>query len=65
MKLSNKDKQLIRQAMFNQVENLIFAISDKHSGYYDEFKHLIDANPENWSVDVADYCYKIVGLRPK
>lgn len=63
MKLLNKDKQLIRRALFNQVENLVFAIGDENSGYYDEFQHLID---DDGTVPdaIADYCYKIIGLYP-
>lgn len=63
MKLTNKDKQLIRRALFNQVENLVFAIGDENSGYHDEFQDLIEADgtvPD----EIGDYCYKIIGLYP-
>ncbi len=57
MKLTNKDKYLIRRALFCQVENLIFAINDENSGYHEDLKHI----PED---DFANYCYKIIGLYP-
>lgn len=56
-KLTNKDKQAIRQALFNQIDNLLFAASDPNSGYCEDLKHLHND-------DIALYCYKIVGLYP-
>ena len=57
MKLTNKDKQAIRQALFLQIDTLLFAASDPMNSLYDDLKHL-DNN------DIALYCYKIVGLYP-
>ncbi len=65
MKLTNKDKHRIRQAMFQQVENLIFAMSDENSGIYDDFKHITQSDETGeWSIVVSNYCYKIIGLHP-
>ena len=57
MKLTNKDKQTIRQALFQQIDTLLFAASDLNSGIYEDLKHLNNN-------DIALYCYKIVGLYP-
>ena len=57
MKLTNKEKQAIRQALFQQIEGLLFAISNPHGGY-NELKYL-----DNDAI--ALYCYKIVGLYPR
>ncbi len=62
MKLTNKDKRLIRQALFNQVENLIFAIGDENSGYHEDLQYL--TQNDNWAATVTNYCYKIIGLYP-
>lgn len=56
MKLTNKDKQAIRQALYHQIENLLMAASDQYSGL-DNLNHLD-------SLSIATYCYKIVGLYP-
>ena len=55
-KLTNKDKQAIRQALYQQIDNLLFAISNPDMGY-DELRQLDNS-------DIALYCYKIVGMYP-
>ena len=57
MKLTNKEKRAIRQALYLQIENLLFAISDPDRGY-DDLRHLDND-------DIALYCEKIVGLSSK
>ena len=58
MRLSNKDKQNIRQLLFSQIENTLLAIGDSYSGWFDDFKNVDHG-------DVANYMYKIIGLYPK
>ena len=57
MKLTNKDKNIIRQALYRQIENIQLAMADQDSGIYIDLKHLTEK-------EVSEYCYKIVGLYP-
>ncbi len=54
--LSNKDKRNIRHTLFGQIENILANMSEK-TGYAAEIEHLSEK-------DVAEYCYKIIGLWP-
>ncbi len=56
-KLTNKDKQSIRRALFSHIDCILANMSEK-TGYATDLEHL----PEK---DVAEYCYKVIGLWPK
>lgn len=57
MKLTNKQKHLIKQALFQQVDNILMLHADKYSGINDDLRKI---SPEN----IAEYCYKVIGLYP-
>ncbi len=56
MKLTNKDKQAIRQALYHQIEAILIGSQDE-DGFHNDLEHL----PQK---DIAEYCYKIIGLYP-
>ena len=50
-----KDKHLIRQALFYQIENVLISISDPMSGHPERLRELD-------IIDIEIYLEKIVGL---
>ena len=54
--MTNKDKQAIRQALYYQIENILVSAKDKF-GVHADLKHIP-------TKDIAEYCYKIIGLYP-
>ena len=57
MKLTNKDKQSIRQALYHQIEAILLDAKDEYGYNYSDLGHLA-------SKDIAEYCYKVIGLEP-
>ena len=55
-KLTNKDKQAIREALYQQIESIVVGSQDEY-GYHADLRHI---SPK----DIAEYCYKIIGLYP-
>ena len=57
MKLTNKDKLEIRRSLFHQIDNILDGVTEK-TGYQSVIEHIP-------TKDIAEYCYKIIGLYPK
>ena len=56
MKITNKDKHAIREALYHQIESILVGSRDEY-GYHTDLSHI----PIK---DIAQYCYKVVGLYP-